>query len=160
MDTAAVVFDPGHRKLSNNKNMYIQMLYNGGVPVSTIVNMLTEKYSRYVYNKDIYNTLSHHSCDYVKGLSQTAELLKGLNDNNKYMFTYSVNNNRLHCLFFTTHSAVAKFKQYPEVLLIDAIYKTNLFGMPLLLISGIDAMNITFLIASRLLTNETIPSYC
>ncbi|CAG8690699.1 1467_t:CDS:1, partial [Cetraspora pellucida] len=32
--------------------------------------------------------------------------------------------------------------------------------MPLLLISGIDVMGITFLIASGLLTNETIPSYC
>ncbi|CAG8839844.1 7545_t:CDS:1, partial [Cetraspora pellucida] len=70
------------------------------------------------------------------------------------------NNNRLYCLFFTTHSAVAKFKQYPKVLLMNATYKTNHFGMPFLLISGIDAMGITFLIASRLLTNETIPSYC
>ncbi|CAG8485282.1 6956_t:CDS:2 [Cetraspora pellucida] len=143
MDAAAVVFDPGHR-----------------VPVPTIVNMLTKKYSRYVHNKDIYNTLSHHSHDYIKELSQTAELLKGLNDNNKYMFTYSVNNNRFHCLFFTTYSAVVKFKQYSEILLIDAIYKTNRFGMPLLLISGIDAMGITFLIASELLTNKTIPNYC
>ncbi|CAG8561567.1 9737_t:CDS:1 [Cetraspora pellucida] len=160
MDTAAVEFDPRHRKLSNNENMYVQMLYNGGVLVSTIVNMLIEEYSRYVHNKDIYNTLSHHSRDYVKGLSQTAELLKGLNNNNNYMFTYSVNNNRLHCLFFTTQSAVAKFKQYSEVLLMGAIYKTKCFGMPLLLISSIDAMGITFLIASGLLTNETIPSYC
>ncbi|CAG8623317.1 2752_t:CDS:2, partial [Cetraspora pellucida] len=160
IDAAAVVFDPGHHKLSNNENMYVRMLYNGGVLVPTIVNMLTEEYSRYVHNKDIYNTLSHRSCDYVKGLLQTAELLKGLNDNNKYMFTYSVNNNRLHCLFFTTHSAVVKFKQYSKVLLMDATYKTNRFGMPLLLISGIDAMDITFLIASRLLTNETIPSCC
>ncbi|CAG8585902.1 6467_t:CDS:2 [Cetraspora pellucida] len=133
IDIAAVVFDLGHCKLSNVENMHVRMLYNGEVPVPTIINMLS--------------------------LSQTVKLLCSLNNNNEYLFTYSVNNNKLHCLFFTTHSAVAKFKYYPEVLLMDSTYKTNCFVMPLLLISSVDAIGIIFLVASRLLANETTPSF-
>ncbi|CAG8597885.1 16491_t:CDS:2, partial [Cetraspora pellucida] len=47
------------------------------------------------------------------------------------------------------------FKCYPEVVLIDSTYKTNQFGMPLLLISEVDIMSTTFLIASGLLVDKT-----
>ncbi|KAF0531626.1 protein far1-related sequence 5-like [Gigaspora margarita] len=115
LDSAAIKFDPGHRRLSRNENAHIQMLYDSGVPVPTIVNMLTEQYNRYIHNKDVYNSLSHKSRDYVTGLSQTAELLNNLNNNDE---------------------------------------------MPLLLVSGFDAMGISFLIASCLLANETAPNFC
>ncbi|CAG8519083.1 312_t:CDS:2 [Dentiscutata erythropus] len=160
LDTAAVMFDPRHRKLSNSEKSHIQMLYNGGMPVPTIVNMLTEQYNRYIHNKDVYNILNNRSRDYVNGLSETANLLNSLSNNDKYEITYSVNNSKLHCLFFTTNSALAMFKCYPEILLIDSMYKTNRFEMPLLLIYGVDTMGITFLIASRLLANETTSSFC
>ncbi|CAG8792079.1 17280_t:CDS:2, partial [Cetraspora pellucida] len=45
------------------------------------------------------------------------------------------------------------------IILMNTTYKTNHFGIPLLLISGVDAMKITFLIASGLLVNETILTY-
>ncbi|CAG8793969.1 5040_t:CDS:1 [Dentiscutata erythropus] len=51
-------------------------------------------------------------------------------------------------------------KQYSQIVLMDSTYKTNHFGIPLLLISGIDAIGIIFLIASRLISNETISSFC
>ncbi|CAG8681504.1 14537_t:CDS:2, partial [Racocetra fulgida] len=84
LDSAAVIFDPDHRRLSSNESMYVQTLYNSGVPVPTIINMLTEQYNRYIHNKDIYNSLNRQFHDYVKGLSQTAELLNNLNNNNEY----------------------------------------------------------------------------
>ncbi|CAG8836490.1 11872_t:CDS:2, partial [Gigaspora margarita] len=120
LDSAAVMFDPGHRRLSHNENIHIQTLYDGGVPVPTIVNMLTEQYSRYIH----------------------------------------INNGKLYCLFFATHSAISAFKHYPEITLMDSTYKTNRFGMPLLLISGVNAMGMTFLIASCLLANETVSNFC
>ncbi|CAG8758486.1 9593_t:CDS:2, partial [Cetraspora pellucida] len=70
-----------------------------------------------------------------------------------------VNNNKLHCLFFATQSALTTFKYYPEIILIDATYKTNHFRMLLLLISGVDAMKIIFLIASGLLADKTTLTY-
>ncbi|CAG8730236.1 7205_t:CDS:1, partial [Cetraspora pellucida] len=66
LDSATVMFDPGHRKLSHNENMHIQMLYDGGVPIPTIINMLTEQYGRYIHSKDVYNSLNRWSRDYVK----------------------------------------------------------------------------------------------
>ncbi|CAG8525140.1 5736_t:CDS:2 [Cetraspora pellucida] len=93
LDFAAVMFDSGYQKLSYNENMHIQMLYNRGVPIPTIINMLTEQYSRYIYSKDMYNSLNHQSRDYVKDLLQTTELLNHLNSNNEYLTL--VNNGNL-----------------------------------------------------------------
>ncbi|CAG8557051.1 14018_t:CDS:2, partial [Cetraspora pellucida] len=97
---SAIVFDPGYHKLSNNENVHVQTLYDGGVPVPVIVDMLTEQY---------------------------AELLNTLNNNKEYLVTYSVNNNKLYCLFFAIRFALSTFKRYPEILLIDSTYKTNRF---------------------------------
>ncbi|CAG8442924.1 6551_t:CDS:2 [Scutellospora calospora] len=156
LDFAAVIFDFGHYRLSSNESIHIQMLYNSSVLVSTIVNMLTIQYSRYIHNKDIYNSLSHHSYDYVKGLSQTTELLNNLNNNNEYQVTYSVNNDKLHYLFFTTRSALSMFKHYPEILSIDSTYKMNQFGMPLLLVTGVDMIGITFFIDKTFYDIQTV----
>ncbi|CAG8777765.1 9275_t:CDS:2, partial [Dentiscutata erythropus] len=136
-----IMFDPGYRKLSNSEKSHIQMLYNRGMPVPTIVNMLTEQYNRYIHNKDVYNALNNQSKDYVNGLSETANLLNSLSNNDEYKVTYLINNGKLYCLFFTTHSALVMFKYYPEILLMDSTYKTNHFGIPLLLICGIDAID-------------------
>ncbi|CAG8671174.1 9695_t:CDS:2 [Cetraspora pellucida] len=158
--TVLVIFDPGYRKLSNNEKAQIQVLHNNGVPIPTIINMLTEEYSRYIHSKDVYNALNYQARDRIKGLSQVAELLNNLQNKDKYKITYSVKNNRLHSLFFTTSDSLMTFEHYSEVILMDSTYKTNRFGMPLLLISGVDAMGITFLIASRLISDETVLSFC
>ncbi|CAG8674444.1 7504_t:CDS:2 [Cetraspora pellucida] len=129
MDSAVVIFDPGYQKLSNNKKAQIQVLHNS----------------------DARNR--------IKGLSQVAKLLNNLQNKDKYKITYSVKNNRLYSLFFTTSDSLMTFEHYSEVILMDSTYKTNRFGMPLLLISGIDAMGITFLIASRLISDETNINY-
>ncbi|CAG8773346.1 23082_t:CDS:2, partial [Racocetra persica] len=105
--------------------------------------------------KDVYNTLTCQARDRIKGLSQVAELLNNLQNKKEYTVTYSVNNNRLHSLFFTISNSLTAFKRYPEIVLMDSTYKTNHFGMPLLLNSGFDAMGSTFLIASGLISNET-----
>ncbi|CAG8684043.1 8594_t:CDS:2, partial [Racocetra fulgida] len=130
IDNIIALFDPGYHKLSHSKNDQVQMLYNNGVPVPTIIQMLSEEYGRYIHNKDVYNTLNRHSRDRIKGLSQVAELLNNLHNKKEHIITYSINNNRLHCLFFTTHPA-------------------------LLMFNGVDVMGITYLIASVLLANET-----
>ncbi|CAG8704971.1 655_t:CDS:2, partial [Scutellospora calospora] len=119
-NSAAIMFDPSHRRLSHNKNMHIQMLYDSGVLVPIIVNMLTEQYNRYIHNKDVYNSLNYQFHDYVNSLSQTTELLNNLNNNNKYLVTYLLNNEKLHCLFFATHAVLSTFNYYLEILLMDS----------------------------------------
>ncbi|CAG8780811.1 524_t:CDS:2, partial [Dentiscutata erythropus] len=160
LDSAVVIFDPGYRKLSSNEKTQIQVLHNSGIPIPTIVNMLTEEYSRYIHSKYVYNALTCQAHDRIKGLSQVAELLNNLQNKEEYTVTYSVRNNKLYSLFFTTSNSLMVFKRYPQIVLMDSTYKTNRFGMPLLLISGVDAIGITFLIASRLISNETISSFC
>ncbi|CAG8608103.1 7055_t:CDS:2, partial [Racocetra persica] len=135
MDTAVAIFDPGYCKLSNSEHVYIRTLYDSGVPIPTIIRMLNEEYGRYVYNKDVYNSLSNKSRNRVKGLSQIAELLSSLHNKNDYLVTYSINNNKLHCLFFATQFELTKF-------------------------NGINSMGITFLIACGLFADETEVTFC
>ncbi|CAG8552747.1 6243_t:CDS:2 [Cetraspora pellucida] len=108
LDSTVVVFDLGHQKLSSHKKTQVQVLHNSGIPIPTIVNMLTEEYSQYIHSKDVYNVLTCQARDHIKGLLQVAELLNNL-QNKK---------------------------------------------------DGVDAMRITFLIASGLISNETILSFC
>src|SRR5689334_2359604 len=110
------------------------MLFDSSVPVPIIIKMLSEQYGRYIHNKDVYNSLICHLRNHIKGLSQRSKLLIYLYNNSEYKITYSVNDNRLHCLFFATQSVFTTFKYYPEIILIDSTYKMNHFGIPLLLI--------------------------
>ncbi|CAG8743954.1 18528_t:CDS:2, partial [Racocetra persica] len=114
MDTAVTLFDPGYCKLNYNEKNQI--------------------YSQ----QGCLQFFKSRSCDRIKSLSQIFELLTHLHNNSEYKITYSVNDNMLHCLFFATQSALTTFKYYPEIILIDATYKTNRFRMPLLLISRLD----------------------
>ncbi|CAG8460223.1 3404_t:CDS:2 [Cetraspora pellucida] len=148
MDIIVISFDSKYCKLSHSKKNQMRILYDSGVLVLTIIKMLSEQYSRYIHNKDVYNSLNHYLYNYIKGLLQISELLTHLYNNSKSVITYLINNNRLHCLFFATQSALTTFKCYPEVMLIDTTYKTNHFGMPLLFISRVNAIGITFLIAT------------
>ncbi|CAG8807597.1 20658_t:CDS:2, partial [Cetraspora pellucida] len=140
MDTAVAVFDSGYCKLSNSKNNQVLMLYNSRIPVPIIIRILNKEYKRYIHNKDVYNSLNHQSHDYVKGLSEISQLLSNLHNKTEYLVTYSVKNNKLHYLFFSIHFALMRFENYSKIVLIDSIYKTNYFGMPLFLISDVDAI--------------------
>ncbi|CAG8586685.1 11896_t:CDS:2, partial [Racocetra persica] len=124
MDIAVTSFNPGYCKLSHNEKDQVNILFNSDVPVPTIIRMLSEQYSRYIHNKDIYNSLNPRSRDCIKSLLQISELLTYLHNNSEYKITYSVNDNKLHCLFFATQSALTTFKCYPEIILMDATYKT------------------------------------
>jgi hypothetical protein len=51
------------------------------------------------------------------------------------------------------------FQHAPELMLADCTYKSNRYDRPLMVISGVDEENITYLIAVGLLLDETKESY-
>src|SRR5216117_2404946 len=62
-----------------------------------------------------------------------------------YEYNYNLNENgQITILFFTYPQSLLLLHQYPEVLLIDCIYKTNQFHLPLLDIIGSTGLNMTF----------------
>jgi hypothetical protein len=77
-----------------------------------------------------------------------------------YVFEYRTDYlGRLTALFFRHSFSIELFKQFPYVLLLDCMYKTNKFKMPLLNIVGTTSLNSTFHIIFSFLFKETEEDY-
>jgi zinc finger SWIM domain-containing protein 3 len=66
---------------------------------------------------------------------------------------------RLERVLWVSKQGLFLFQRYHEIIELDATYKTNRFGMPLVLVTGIDNNGITTLIAGCLLSDERGDSY-
>jgi hypothetical protein len=62
-------------------------------------------------------------------------------------------------VLFTYPDSLVYLRAYPEVLLLDYIYKTNKYGMLLLDIIGVDVTGRSFYIAFAFLSGETEEDY-
>ena len=51
------------------------------------------------------------------------------------------------------------FHHAPELMIADCTYKSNRYDRPLMVISGVDEENVTYLIGVALLADESKPSY-
>ena len=67
--------------------------------------------------------------------------------------------NRIARLFFAKTSSQKVLRLNYEVLLMDCTYKTNLYRMPLCIISGVTPLNTTYYIAFCFLSSETTEDY-
>ena len=66
---------------------------------------------------------------------------------------------RLERIFWMSDKGKDCYCKFSDVIEGDATYKTNRFGLPLLLFCGVDNNGITFLIAGCLLSDEHFESY-
>ena len=62
-------------------------------------------------------------------------------------------------LFFAKVSSQKILKYNHEVLLIDAIYKTNKYKMPLIIISGVTSLNTSYYVVFAFVSKETFKIY-
>jgi len=65
----------------------------------------------------------------------------------------------LQFLFFTSKCMQELLREYYEVLIMDCTYKTNKYKMPLLIITGVTALNITFYVGFCFMKGETYSDY-
>jgi hypothetical protein len=65
----------------------------------------------------------------------------------------------LRSLWFTTSKQMELFLAYPDVLLIDATYKTNKYGMPLVQIGGCTPIKEFFTVAYCFVSGEEREDY-
>ena len=66
---------------------------------------------------------------------------------------------RITCLFFAKASSHKVLKMNYEVLLMDCTYKTNVYRMPLCIITGVTPMNTTYYIGFAFLATERVEDY-
>lgn len=76
-----------------------------------------------------------------------------------YQYTTDVSSNRMENLFFIHPKSLEMWCAFPNVLIIDATYKTNPYGMPFIEIVGVTSTSKTFLIACAFVRNEKQAAY-
>ena len=138
----------------------IDSLRASEVPISRVAAEVRGRTGVLVLNRDIYNSAARSRRIEIDGLSQVHDLLCALDGNAEFAHKVGADaSDRLKWLTFATRNALAQFSRMSFVLLMDATYKTNRFGMPLLLFSSVDPFGRSYVVACSLLTNETAHSY-
>jgi zinc finger SWIM domain-containing protein 3 len=123
-----------------------------------------------IHHKDVPVTwnlrdIQNLSAKFRESRSEASTFVKLLeskkNEEDGWSVLYVVNdeNMRLERVFWMSGEGKGKYEEYNDVIEIDATYKTNRFGMPLVLVTGLDRNGITFLICGCLLSDEKQASY-
>jgi hypothetical protein len=109
--------------------------------------------------RDIYNTIDKQRMDSLNGRSRLDSLTHDLAEANWWWRIETNSKGEISHFFFATPTSIQLLRDYPEVLLMDCTYKTNRFGMPLLVIVGTTPMMTTFYAAFVFLRGETQEDY-
>ncbi|CAJ2644352.1 unnamed protein product [Trifolium pratense] len=92
--------------------------------------------------------------------SEMQQLLKCLKDNNYVFKVRTVGGSIIiQDIFFSHPKSVNLFNSFPNVLLMDATYKTNGYNMPLFEIVGVMSTEKTFGVGFAFLSNEKEDNY-
>lgn len=94
--------------------------------------------------KDVYNVRMQVRTKSLAGRTLIQALVATLEAEDFFWKVETDSIGHITYLLFVTHQSRLMYKSYPEVLLLDCIYKTNKFIMPLLNIVGFAALNTTF----------------
>lgn len=111
-------------------------------------------------SQDIYNKRSELRREELKGKTPTDALVDMMNESGDYAMAVETDDERhVNMLFFSHFKAIELAQAYPEVLLIDCIYRTNMYNMPLCHFAGVAPTGHNFSIGFSFLSGETDPEY-
>ena len=110
---------------------------------------------------DIYNVKSQTRIKTLGSMTPTQALMRQLHDREDWFVRFANNpiTHQLEFLFFCQKSSQQILKINYEVLILDATYKTNKYKLPLLVITGVTALNTSFYVAFAFMKSEHTPDY-
>jgi hypothetical protein len=108
---------------------------------------------------DIYNAKAALRRDTLSSLTPIQALLQNLHREAWHCEYLKDQMDRVTHLFFMKNTSVELLKINSEVPIMDCTYKTNRFKLPLLVISGVTALNTSFYIAFAFMLHETTTDY-
>ena len=149
---------PTHRKLTvESLTIVQQMTDSGGVP-RLITGALREN-GLQVKSKDIYNVRSKIQSTNL-GSSTPIEAMFQHMANASYMYFYKQDSlGHITHIFFAHRQSLTLLREYPHLLLMDCMYKTNRFKLPLLNIVRVTSINTTFYVVFCFIKNKTEEDY-
>lgn len=110
--------------------------------------------------RDIQNAKYKIRQRMLEGLTPTQALLKWLHASDEwYVVFLKDSRDRVTHLFFSRKSCHKMLKENWEVVIMDATYKTNRYKLPLLIITGVNALGGSFYVAFCFLAGEQFEDY-
>nr|KAJ0208671.1 hypothetical protein LSAT_V11C400191360 [Lactuca sativa] len=149
------------RRLKEHEKQLVADLTNLNVTPHDILSIIKERDENNVSTlKTIYNERLKLRSSWNYGKTPMQVLMEILNEKH-FVTDFSVNSisNELENLFFIHPRSLNIWKAFPHVLIIDATYKTNKYGMPFVQIVGTTSTNKTFSIAFAFIVNEKEENY-
>ncbi|CAG8484450.1 16018_t:CDS:2 [Cetraspora pellucida] len=99
----------------------------------------------------------------MNDLAEVEFLIKNLHENSEIIVYFAINKttneNFLNGIFWAYHISFTYFSKGHNVIIIDVIYKTNWFNMPLVVICFVDTYRSTYILALALISQETTAHY-
>ncbi|PIA38288.1 hypothetical protein AQUCO_02800159v1 [Aquilegia coerulea] len=156
-----------HRKVSVSNALLAEGLYGLGVSKKKVMDLIVARAGSHAAagctKRDLYNQMNR---------SRVERILDGdANVVNAYMEDMSMNDpgffkkhqvnekQQLTKLFWSDSQSQEDYKLFGDVLLFDSTYRTNRYGMPLVVFAGVNNHRHTVIFALALMNTETIESY-
>ena len=152
---------PAHRRMTEEdlKTVLIDRKRNLDVYQIT-AGLRMDNPDRFFKKQDIYNALGVIKRRDLSSLTPLQALLQRLEASEKWYIAYSMDAwDQLNRLFFAYQPALEWLSKYPDILFIDATYKTNRFNMPLVILTSTTACNKTFYVGFTFLRHKDIEYY-
>lgn len=132
----------------------------GGSPTGT-KETLTQQYPDQLFSqKSVYSAIGKARKGELNGLTPIQFLISKLDSHTyKTDVVLSGDNGRVECLFILRKNMLSVYNRFPTALVMDATYKTNRFGLPLVQVCGITNENTTFVLCQAFMRSEHEDKY-
>lgn len=155
---------PKGREISPGDKAYVIALGQAGIQPRRILTAVRQHHTDlHATSQDIYNVRRSHRVEMLAGRSPLQALLDSLESTDMvYHIQQTPESLQLSHLFIVSPSAREICAKYSKgsVWLLDATYKTNRYGLPLLHVVGITSTNATFTLCYCFMRKETTADYC
>lgn len=108
---------------------------------------------------DVYNQRYYNRREYLQGRTPLEALVDELKSNDEWVVKWKEIDGRLQSLFFASQNQVELMRSYPDLVLIDATYKSNRYKMPLVHFGGVTPINSFFSAAFCFMPGEDEEEY-
>ncbi len=122
--------------------------------------LLEEAPSSVISLRDIYNVIGCARKERLRELTPIEVLIKELQESDDWASRYCTDDTgHVNFLFFAPHTAIELARQSPDVILIDATYRTNRYNMPDIHFMAVTAIGTTTSVAMCFVADETEQTY-
>jgi hypothetical protein len=137
----------------------VSRLADAGVAPKEIRTFMHNNSTSLATKQDYYNYISQLRRDIAYGQSNMLALSQQLQDSGFWSKIEVDDHSRVTSVIFASPASLEYLRAYPDVMILDCTYKTNMFNMPLLDMVGIDARGRSFCIAFAFLSHEEEADY-